>query len=144
MDSWTLYFYKEPVIWKEKQNDQEIYRLTDDGMMIPFYRVPKVVRIIKSSKGINIIAKIRWKRFVIEMRRKVQKEEWKKLKRLIKKARFWTLKTYIDRYGHDGWYIRIEGVKKGKYHVISRWVPEGPVGDLYDYMTGLANFPGLR
>lgn len=56
--------------------------------------------------------------------RPLSREDTQSLLGRIKKTDFWTLPSHVDdRRGTDGSEWIIEGVKNGKYHVISRWSP---------------------
>jgi hypothetical protein len=49
----------------------------------------------------------------------------------VKAVQFWELPNHRDRGGNDGAEWIIEGVKDGKYHVVTRWTPKsGPVREL--------------
>ena len=43
----------------------------------------------------------------------------------LEQTRFWTMASYVDRYGFDGARWIVEGVDDARYHVVDRLSPEG-------------------
>jgi hypothetical protein len=57
----------------------------------------------------------------------------------LESVRFWNAtSTPDDRMGLDGHFSTFEGIRGDQYRRITRWSPEGPLGDLENAFTDLA------
>ena len=55
--------------------------------------------------------------------RDLKEEEWKTLTDAISNRAFWDLSNWDPFKGFDGYYTILEGVNKGRYHLVERWAP---------------------
>jgi len=67
-------------------------------------------------------------------------EEWNKIKGLLDEAQFWTLPKIGGSSGLDGGDWLIEGYSDPRYHVVSRWSPNGPLRKFGTYLLELSGF----
>jgi hypothetical protein len=65
--------------------------------------------------------------------------DWNKLQENIIESDFWNLPSNIERGGLDGFIVLIEGITKGKYQMVYRWAPEGPLLKLCTSITELCD-----
>lgn len=54
----------------------------------------------------------------------LKQEDFCKFLDLLEKTNFWKMKTNNEVLGNDGAEWILEGVKKGRYHVVDRWSPD--------------------
>jgi hypothetical protein len=141
---------KEPLLEKlaEKDRTSTVYRF----LWMPSFHNQISVRFVKSDEGADLHA-VRLSlddayepRSIVERKGvKLSRAHWERIASRLEKAKFWTLPT--DKpppFGGiiaDGDILVVEGVKDGKYHVVSRHSPPG--GDFVDlcqamlFMTGI-------
>jgi hypothetical protein len=51
-------------------------------------------------------------------------DEWCEFIQLLNKSNYWKMPAFLDERGFDGSEWILEGVKDGRYHVVSRWSPD--------------------
>ena len=55
----------------------------------------------------------------------MKKEKIKDFLNRLNSCNFWNLNANGESFGLDGARWIIEGTKKGRYHIVDRWPPEG-------------------
>jgi hypothetical protein len=71
----------------------------------------------------------------------LEKEEFCRFLNLLEDANFWKMPTKHDVLGEDGAQWILEGVKKGRYHIMDRWSPEkGEYREACVYLLKLSGY----
>jgi tetratricopeptide (TPR) repeat protein len=120
------YFEKwnEPSIYYfRNQPGVECYRFTGTS----FFGGGYFVRIMRNKSSIKLYTGYRdgnaknpsWRL----ASRDLKEKEWKTLTDAISNRAFWDLSNWDPIRGMDGGYTILEGVNKGRYHLVARWVP---------------------
>ena len=133
----------EPSLWvlPRRDRDATVYRL----LLLPSFDHPRCVRIDGSGEGARLRVKVLDGRggyepgqVAIERSTTLARDRQARLERLLEEAAFWDLPTRIDDNNVcDGDQLIVEGVQGGKYHVVSRAVPEPRFARLCDYLLSL-------
>jgi hypothetical protein len=117
--------------------DAESYRLT----IIPTFFSPIVIRVEKHQDKVVLTAKRLSGQggydpgtLETELTRTLHSSAWNRLQDLLSKASFWDLPAFQDQFVPnekneitvclDGASWTLEGVREGRYHVVSRYCPE--------------------
>ena len=64
-------------------------------------------------------------RLLVDRTRTLSQGEWDEFTRLLEQTCYWELPTWDGRLGTDGTQWVLEGVRAGRYHVVTRWTPRG-------------------
>lgn len=105
---------QEPVIYKGSSG-KAVFRFLSVG-----WSKNQVIRIEKNSVSAILFVKRGKSDFSIDLTEK----EWNKLKRKVKRSKYWKEPTVINHHGKDGYHWILEASENGNYHVVDRWVPK--------------------
>ncbi|GMT49089.1 MAG: hypothetical protein IEMM0008_0628 [bacterium] len=138
----------EPILYTVTNKKIEIYRFT----WLRTFHHPIMIRVYQSGKKSFLIAKelsgaggYDPGEMKHNVKRQLHKKEWQNILTHVKRSSYWFLKTKIDDLGLDGAQWIMEGVKKGKYHVVDRWSPEkGSYRELCLYLLKLSGLKVKR
>ncbi|HEO65817.1 MAG TPA: hypothetical protein ENI73_08095 [Spirochaetes bacterium] len=139
----------EPILYTLTNKKTEIYRFT----WLRTFHHPIMIRVYQSGGKSFLIAKelsgaggYDPGELKHNVKRQLLKKEWQNILEHVKKSSYWYLKTKIDDLlGFDGAKWIMEGVKKGKYHVVDRWSPEkGSYRELCLYLLKLSGLKVKR
>jgi hypothetical protein len=108
----------------------ETYRFT----YVPSFEYPFIVRVESRDRGAELVftelsvSDGDEPRKVMRSRRvRVTQWQWESLLSALDQAKFWELDAEDGRFGCDGDNLVLEGMRHGRYHVVSRWAPDaGP------------------
>jgi hypothetical protein len=108
----------------------EIYRVTS----LPSFEPAIIVHVESRDRGADLVRTEVSVRFGAEpgavSRSKsvrITQRQWESLLSALDQAEFWKLDAEDGRLGCDGYNLVFEGMRHGRYHVVSRWTPEaGP------------------
>lgn len=122
-----LFGLREPVLSSYK-GDKEIYRFT----WLRTFNHPIAVRVEKQGEIIKLFSKVangaggyEPGKLIVDTSFELTDAQFKTLLKKIEQADFWTLRTEeSDKKGKDGSEWIIEGIKRNKYHMATRWTPE--------------------
>ncbi len=137
-------FKTEPSLRKLLQQHPEAiaYRL----LWEPTFHHPVCVRIERWRDGIKLSAEVLdgkggydWGQVAIHQSIALSAEQFSELDRDMEQAAFWTMPTdeRTDVLVEDGDTLVLEGVKNGKYHIVSRRLPDPPYTKLCGHMLDL-------
>jgi hypothetical protein len=121
------------LFYRDAAKDETIYRIISTG------RAQQAVRIhINHTKRTGIMYftffatdnETRTEcedRFLMPLRMEetfpLDSAQYRELKRLFSRYKFWRTPSSPTYRGHDGYTYRIEGLKGNKYHIVERWCP---------------------
>jgi len=137
-DSMTLNWYsgalstlKEPVLY-DKTSRNKIFRFT----CLRSFDAPFAIRVEKpASRPAKLVLKIadgthgdQPKKLMVNTTKELSDAEWEQVEELAKASGFWQMPIRIADFGCDGSEWIVEGICKGKYHVVNRWSPRTESG----------------
>lgn len=137
---------KEPSISSLSDPAAEVYRFT----LLPTFHHPLCVRITVAADG---SATATAKRLTgkggyepgdldFERTHSVNKRQVDTLRTIVAARKFWELPTELPRTGNDGTEWIFEARRGGRYHVVTRWSPDG--GDYKRLCLQLLQFGQLQ
>ncbi len=138
----------EPILYTVTNKKIEIYRFT----WLRTFHHPIMIRVYQSGEKGFLIAKelsgaggYEPGELKHNVKRRLTKKGWQNILVHVKRSSFWSLKSNIDDGGLDGARWIMEGVKKGKYHMVDRFSPEkGSYRELCLYLLKLSGLKVKR
>lgn len=128
----------ERPLFPPSMDEVEVFRL----LYLPCFEGSAVVRLTKSegiwqavTKRCDGDAGFCPGRIIAETSRSLSHAQTQQFQSHIDAAHFWDMPSYEESAGLDGCDVVLEGVCKGKYHVVDRWSPHNsPYTELALYL----------
>ncbi len=139
-----LFAMREPLLFNRKI-DKQVYRFT----WLRTFDEPIVIRIEKHHNNYSLF----WKEndgkggyysggMTDSKSIEINKEMWDKFISLIEQANFWEMEPGRGYSGTDGSEWILEGADSARYHVVTKWSPNG--GVYYNCCNYLIELAGLK
>jgi hypothetical protein len=128
--------------------------LASEGTVYRLMRAPafEPILMVRVEHGSGSGARLIWKEFdpgtdrkgssIREGARPLSEEEWQSIERLAEASSFWTVPPDTFEFGFDGVTVTLEGARRGRYHVVHRWSPQG--GSFFRFCRRLENLARNR
>ena len=144
LDHWyssCLLAMQEHPLYPSSSDGSELYRL----LFLPTFSRPAVVRLnhvagtwqatCKSTDGLGGYSP---GQISHEGQLTLSPTDVRVFNRLLERADFWRMSSYIPSNGLDGSQVILEGVRNGTYHLVDRWSPRAnPFAKLAHFLLRL-------